>query len=124
VSRTRRRNRLLRDELKRSEDASLAANSKLVTTKEVVAWSAQALADSLGRSNVLEEELGQLRSMAWSLITEVLGPHPRSSALTANLSRIRGKVTGHVTDRVFHGASGVLMSLKRNLVSFGAWCSC
>jgi hypothetical protein len=43
------------------------------------------------------------------LITEVLGPRPRSSALTADLSRIRGEVTRLVIDRVFHGASGVLM---------------
>jgi hypothetical protein len=67
--------------------------------------------DSSGRSNVLEEELGQLRSMARSLITEVLGPRPRSSALAADLSGIRGEVMGLVTDGVFHGASGVLTSV-------------
>jgi hypothetical protein len=50
--------------------------------------------DSSGRSNVLEEELGQLRS-----------------ALAADLSGIRGEVMGLVTDGVFHGASGVLTSV-------------
>jgi hypothetical protein len=64
---------------------------------------AQALADSLERSRVLEEELGQIRGAACSVVTEVLGPRPGSSTLDANLSEI--------PNGVFHGASGVLTSV-------------
>jgi hypothetical protein len=97
--------------LKQSKDAHRAAESELATTKEMVAQSAQVLVDSLGRSKALEEELGHLRSVVRLVIMEVLEPHPRSSALTTNLLEIQGEVTGLVTDRVYHGASGVLASV-------------
>jgi RecA/RadA recombinase len=60
--------------LKRSEEARRVAESELAATKEVVVRNAQALADSLGRSKALEEELSQLQGVARSAVTEVLGP--------------------------------------------------
>jgi hypothetical protein len=98
--------------LKRSEEIHRAAESELVNTKKVVARSAQALADSLGRSKALEEVLSHLRRVSRSVVMEVLGPRPGSSALAADLSEIPGKVAGHITDGVFHGASGVLTSVS------------
>jgi hypothetical protein len=62
----------------------------------------------LGRSKAPEEELGQLWSVARSVIMEVLRPHPGSSVLAADLSEIPGKVTVLVTDSVFHVSLGVL----------------
>jgi hypothetical protein len=107
----------LRDELKQSEEGCRAAESELATTKEVVARNAQVLADSFGRSKVLEEELGQLRRAAQSVVTEVLGLRPGSSALAANLSKILGEVAGLITDGVFHNASGVLTSVASHYLT-------
>jgi hypothetical protein len=45
------------------------------------------------------------------VVTEVLGPHPELSALIADLSQIPGEVAGLITNGIFHGASGVLMSV-------------
>jgi hypothetical protein len=50
--------------LQRSKDACHAAESKLTSAKKLMAWNVQALADSLERNRVLEEELGQLRGAA------------------------------------------------------------
>jgi hypothetical protein len=76
-----------------------------------MARNAPALANSLERSRVLEEELSQIRGAARSMATEVLRPRLGSSVLVTDLSEIPGEVAGLITDGVFHGASGVLMSV-------------
>jgi hypothetical protein len=87
------------------EEARRVAESELAVTKEVVERNAQALVDYLGRSKVLQEELGQLRGVARSVVTDVLILRPRSSMLAANLSEIPDEVAGLITDGV---ALGVL----------------
>jgi hypothetical protein len=62
----------------------------------------------LGRSKVLEEELGQLRGAVQLMVMEVLELRLGSSALAADLFEIPGEVAGLITDTVFHGALGVL----------------
>jgi hypothetical protein len=88
------------------EDACRAAKSELATTQEVVTCYTQALADSLERNRVLEEEFGQLQGVAQSVVTEILGPRPELRALVTNLSEILGEVSGLFTGGVFHGTSG------------------
>jgi hypothetical protein len=116
------RNGLLKSELQRLEDACRTAESELACAKGSLVRNAQALADSLERNRVLEEELCKLRGAARSVITEVLGPLPRSSTLVADLSQIPGEVAGLITDVVFHGASGVLTLVASQYPSlyFGA----
>jgi hypothetical protein len=74
------------------------------------------------RNRVLEEELDQLRGVAWLVVAEVLGPRPGSTALVADLSEIPGEVVGLITDGVFHDASGVLTSVALHdpTLDFGA----
>jgi hypothetical protein len=54
----------LKTALLRSEDACHATESELASTRESIAWNAQALADLLERNRVLKEELSQLRGAA------------------------------------------------------------
>jgi hypothetical protein len=75
------------------------------------------LADSLGRSKALEEELGQLQGVAWLVVMEVLVPHPRSSALVTDLLEIPLEAAELITDGVFHSASGVLTSVASHYVT-------
>lgn len=98
------RNKLLRDELERSEDGRRIAEAKLEASQGVVRRNAQALAGSLEKSRALEEELSQLRRVAQSMVKEVLGPRPEPSALAADLMEVLGEVRGLVSDGVFHGA--------------------
>jgi hypothetical protein len=102
------RNGLVKTELQRSEDARHSAESELTNTKELMARNAQVLADSMERSRILEEELGQIQGAARSVVIVVLEPRPRSSAFVADLSEIPGEVAGLITHGFFHGASGVL----------------
>lgn len=51
------------------------------------------------------------------MVTEVLGPHPGSSVLAADLMEIPGEVAGLITDGVFHGALGVLTSVASHHLS-------
>jgi hypothetical protein len=85
-----------------------------VSTEEVVTRNVQALADSLGKNRVLEEELGrlqgelcQLRGATQLVVMGILGLRPDLglSMLATNLSIILGEVSGLITDGVFHGAS-------------------
>jgi hypothetical protein len=89
----------------------LLAEFELATAKESMARNVQALVDSLERSGILEEELGQLRDAARSVVREVLGPRPGSSALAADLLEVPGEVAGLITDGVFYGTSGVFASV-------------
>jgi hypothetical protein len=83
-----------------------------------MARNTQALANSLEKRTVLEEELGQLQGAAWLVVTEVLGPRPGSSMLISDLSEIPSEVAGLTTDGVFHDASGVLTSSHHPTLNF------
>lgn len=78
--------------LEQLEESRRATESKLVIAQAVVTRSTRALADSLEKNRVLEEELGQLQSMVMSVVTKIIGPCPRSSMLVANLSEIPSEV--------------------------------
>jgi hypothetical protein len=76
----------------------------------------------LERNGILEEELGQLQGTALSVVTEILGPRPKSRALVADLSEIPGEMSEIITDGVLHGTSRVLMSVVSQYptLDFGA----
>jgi hypothetical protein len=56
------------------------------------------------------------------VVTEVLWPRPGSSVLVADLSEVPGEVAGLIINVVFHGTSGVLMSVASHYptLDFGA----
>ena len=98
--------------MKRSEDARHVAESELPATQGVVTWNTQALADSLERSKVLEEDLSQFQGAAQSVVREVLGPRPGSSVLVVDPIEIPSNVAGLISNGVFRGTSGVLTSMS------------
>jgi hypothetical protein len=94
--------------LTQSNESCRAIESELAGTKELMAWNSQVLADSLERSRVLKEDLGQLQGTARSVVNEVLGAHQGSSVLIDDLPEIPGEVAGLITNGVFHHTLRVL----------------
>ena len=73
--------------------------------------SAKALAWSLEERSVLEGELNQLRNIVQVVVAKVFGSGPSTSTPAVQLMEVPNEVRALISDGMFYGTSGLLMSV-------------